>query len=332
MGIAPVDIDTVGQATLRAWHAAWVAAHRADHEPGPPPGWDRFRGLLRHDSWSGEAPQWWLARDGQGPAGWLSVALPHDDNRHAAICVIGVAPGQRRRGIGRALVGVAADHARTNGRRVLLCECADAAGAPEFAAAVGAEPGVHGIRRLQHLGRLSPAWLSSLLGDARQHAADYEVRCWAGRVPDESAAEVAAVLESMNDAPVDELEYGDERWDVDRLRRSERSAAETGYRLTLVAARHVPSGQLAGLTRLAVVEDDPSWAQQWETVVVPAHRGHRLGLILKLEMIRHMRTAEPALATIETDNAASNPYMIAINETLGFEPVDVLTAYQLRLA
>jgi ribosomal protein S18 acetylase RimI-like enzyme len=331
MRIEPVDVGTVAQRTLRGWHDAWRAAHLADHEPGPPPGWARFCGELRHDPWSGEVPRWWLARNGGDTAGWLSVALPRADNLHAAICVIGVTPERRRLGIGRELVRVAAEFARTAGRQVLIGECPDGAGAPAFCAAVGAEPGVRGIRRLLHLERLAGAALERLRAAASPHAGGYEFLRWTGPVPDDVAADVAAVLESMNDAPLDDLQYEDERWDVGRLRRSERSAVETGYRLTMLAARHVPTGQLAGLTRVAVVEDDPSWAQQWETVVVPAHRGHRLGLILKLEMIRHLRAAEPALATIETDNAASNPYMIAVNETLGFEPIDTLTAYQLRL-
>jgi GNAT superfamily N-acetyltransferase len=331
MRIQQVDLETATEPTLRRWHAAWRAAHLSDHEPGPPPRWARFCGELRHDPWSDETPRWWLAHDGEAPAGWLSVALPRTDNQHAAICVIGVAPERRRLGIGRELVHVAAEYARAVGRRVLLGECSDAAGGPAFCAAVGAEPGVHGIRRLLQLERLTTSTLDDLRREALPHAEGYELLCWPGAVPDEVATDVAAVLESMNDAPVDDLEYEDERWDTDRLRRSERSAVETGYRLTMVAARHVPTGQLAGLTRLAVVEDDPSWAQQWETVVVPAHRGHRLGLLLKLEMIRQLRVAEPALATIETDNAASNPYMIAVNEALGFEPLDRLTAYQLHL-
>jgi GNAT superfamily N-acetyltransferase len=331
MRIEAVDVETAAEQTLRDWHAAWRAAHLANREPSPPPGWTRFRGELRHDPWSGETPRWWLAHDGAGPAGWLSVALPRADNQHAAICVIGVAPRHRRLGIGRELVRVAAEYARGAGRQVLLGECSDAAGAPGFCAAVGAEPGVRSIRRLLHADRLTTPALDRLRDGALPHARDYEFVCWTGAVPDEVAADVAAVLESMNDAPLDDLAYEDERWDVDRLRRSERSATETGYRLVSVAARHVPTGRLAGLTRLAVDADDPSWAQQWETVVVPAHRGHRLGLLLKLEMIRQLRVVEPALATIETDNAASNPYMIAVNEALGFEPHDTLTAYQLHL-
>jgi RimJ/RimL family protein N-acetyltransferase len=36
-------------------------------------------------------------------------------------------------------------------------------------------------------------------------------------------------------------------------------------------------------------------------------------------MLDWLATAEPRLARIETNNAAANSYMIAVNEALGFE-------------
>ena len=48
------------------------------------------------------------------------------------------------------------------------------------------------------------------------------------------------------------------------------------------------------------------------------HRGHRLGLLLKLAMMELLAATEPQLERIVTWNAQSNEHMIAVNEALGY--------------
>ena len=45
-----------------------------------------------------------------------------------------------------------------------------------------------------------------------------------------------------------------------------------------------------------------------------AHRGHRLGLLLKIDMMRWLAEAEPQLEVMETWNNADNRFMISVNE------------------
>ena len=52
--------------------------------------------------------------------------------------------------------------------------------------------------------------------------------------------------------------------------------------------------------------------------MVRAHRGHRLGLLLKAEMNLWLAGAEPQLRTVDTWNAESNDHMIAVNEMLAY--------------
>jgi len=200
---------------------------------------------------------------------------------------------------------------------------------PAFCTAVGAAPGVRSVRRLLHLDRIEPGRHDRLLTEAWDRGIGYSLLRWTGPAPDGLAAEVAAIEASMNDAPMDGLDYGDEQWSEARLREVERNAADTALRLYQVGVRHDATGELARLTRIAVVEEDPPWAYQWDTVVVAANRGHRPGLVVKLEMLRWLADAQPALTTVETDNAGSNRHMIAVNEASGFEPADSLIAYQL---
>ncbi len=48
------------------------------------------------------------------------------------------------------------------------------------------------------------------------------------------------------------------------------------------------------------------------------HRGHRLGLLLKVAMLELLAATEPGLERIATWNAASNAPMIAVNDALGY--------------
>jgi hypothetical protein len=51
---------------------------------------------------------------------------------------------------------------------------------------------------------------------------------------------------------------------------------------------------------------------------VAAHRGHRLGVLLKTDMNLWLREVQPKLSTIDTWNAESNDHMIAVNDAIGY--------------
>jgi RimJ/RimL family protein N-acetyltransferase len=63
---------------------------------------------------------------------------------------------------------------------------------------------------------------------------------------------------------------------------------------------------------------DPGWAHQQLTGVTRAHRGHRLGLLVKVAMAQWLKAAEPQVERLQTWNAESNQFMIAVNEALGY--------------
>jgi RimJ/RimL family protein N-acetyltransferase len=75
---------------------------------------------------------------------------------------------------------------------------------------------------------------------------------------------------------------------------------------------------MAALTVVTVDPDVPGWGHQQITAVTRQHRGHRLGLLVKAAMLEWLAETEPRLERIETYNAGSNQYMIAINEALGY--------------
>ena len=89
----------------------------------------------------------------------------------------------------------------------------------------------------------------------------------------------------INDAPTDDLDIEDEVFSADRLRGYEAAQIAAGMRLHHVVARHRETGELGGHTVVVVEEERPHRAHQHDTTVARAHRGHRLGLVLKGSMM-----------------------------------------------
>jgi RimJ/RimL family protein N-acetyltransferase len=155
--------------------------------------------------------------------------------------------------------------------------------------------------------------------DAAGAASDYELVRLLGRIPDDLVDAVADMSASINDAPTDDLDIEDEVYPVERIRSYETAMESRGMRLYRVLARRRDTGELAGHTVVAVDSERPWIGDQHDTTVVAAHRGHRLGLLLKADMLRWLEQTEPGLATIDTWNMESNGFMIAVNEKLGYE-------------
>ena len=63
----------------------------------------------------------------------------------------------------------------------------------------------------------------------------------------------------------------------------------------------------------------------------PAHRGHRLGLALKMATHDLALATYPELVTLDTSNAEVNTHMNAVNEALGYRTIETLLELQKKL-
>ena len=136
---------------------------------------------------------------------------------------------------------------------------------------------------------------------------------------------------AINDAPTDGLEIEDEVFSAERVRNYETAQLGQGQRLHRVVARHRETGELAGHTVVAVSGERPENAEQHDTAVVQAHRGHRLGLLLKADMLDWLAVTQPQVTSIETWNAESNDQMIGVNEVLGYRVMGRALQFQRSL-
>jgi GNAT superfamily N-acetyltransferase len=285
-----------------------------------------------HYGWDGNPPIAGLHRDPDGRVtGVVQVHLPHWDNTHLAFVEVTVDPSARRQGLGRQLFEAGMERARSEGRTVVLTGCYDDSAGIEFAKAVGLERASQEVKRRQDLGTLDRARLDKEYAVAQERATAYELLRLAGPVPDELIADVAAMAAAINDAPTDDLDVEDEVFSPERIRAFEIGQVAHDRRTYRLIARERNTGVMAGHTVVGVEAERPWHGWQYDTSVLRAHRGHRLGLVLKIAMLYWLAEEEPQLLSIDTWNAKSNKHMVGVNEVLGYHILSGGSTWQKRL-
>lgn len=313
--VDPRDLDLDAADEMAGLRRAALSEVDVRHETGPAL-------LLAMTVGSGEPQrqQVLLARDGDLLTGWAWASEPEREYTDTVFLAGCVAPEHRRRGVGRALLeAVCEGTARTR----LRTRAWQGTPGTEVLPAWGFRSSLtHAVRRLR-LAEPDPAW-PGLRREAEAAAADYVLVRRVGPTPERDLEEMVVLREAINDAP-DALEY--ESYPADRISAYERALEQRRQTQYAVVARHRASGEPAAITLCDVDEFDPSVAHQEDTSVLRAHRGHRLGLLLKLDMIEWLREERPEVTATETWNDVTNHHMIAVNERLGMRVVARTTVY-----
>ncbi len=262
--------------------------------------------------------------------GFASLSTSERDNLHLGWLNVEIHPDHRRLGHGSAAVEGLIEQARELGRTSVGIAGWDGDVTRAFAKRHGFELGSVAVNRRQTLAEIDWTDVERRLEETRPHAEDYELVRRTAETPDDELAALAEMTAAINDAPTDDLDIEDEVFTPDRIRAYEtaqlaRSLDGGFHRLY---ARHRDTGELAGQTVVAVDADEPQLGEQHDTSVVRSHRGHRLGLLLKAEMMLWLREAQPQLESVDTWNAESNDFMIGVNELLGYRIMGRELAFQ----
>lgn len=226
-----------------------------------------------------------------------------------------VAPAFRRRGVGSSLVRAVESQAADATRlvaRAFRPTADDLDRLTGFAGRLGFAPATRETVVELHLNRaVSPA---------PQPPLGYAVTTYINGVPVELRAQVG-VLKGLVDAeapsgdlqwepsPVTPEEYADE---IALWRRQGRAAVET------IALD--PLGEVAAWTCI-VTAAPPRPAQVEGTLVLPQHRGRRLGAAVKAACLLATRELG-GTERVRTSSDDDNQWMRAINDELGFVPVE----------
>ncbi len=313
---------------VETYHAIAEAARLVDAPWWPGKSVSRLRLMFRHGSDGAPGRHFLLLDDGGAAVGLAALYTSEYDNFDAAVIELSVHPDHRRQGCGTAGMRLLGDAARAMGRTKMSWFGWAGPQTEGFAASLGQEAKSVAVCRRQFLAELEPGLADRLYDEALPHADGYVLERIAGPSPEELLPALAEATAAINDAPLDDLDFEDEVFTPDRIRAYEQAQQLLGHRMYRIIARHAASGEIAGLTVVTVDGEEPTQGHQEDTSVVTKHRGHRLGLLLKSDMVRWLAEAEPQLKQIDTFNAESNPHMIAVNERLGYRVMSREPQYQ----
>lgn len=256
----------------------------------------------------------WIAEDANGAGlGYASVLLM------AGIGVLEllVHPKYRRAGVASALLAAVARRIQAEGCDSLGVEVVGGTPGEGFYEAVGFRRAFDEIRNVLDLSTVD--WLR--LGDmARGIGSGYRIEYHPGGPPEQMFEAYAAAKAQVREMPASDLELRPSSYDAQRLRASLATLHARGLKPYIVLAVHESSGTVAGLTEVVVPAQRPTRADQYDTIVVRAHRGYGLGRALKARMLFELRAAEPQLRDVQTWNAVGNEAMLRVNSELGFQP------------
>jgi GNAT superfamily N-acetyltransferase len=312
--------------------AEWTAVLRASDEES----WPELTGFTlpdvrafaQHRSNSKRFDLLAARRSGAGPIlGVGLMEMPLRDNVGRCEVTVAVHPSQRRHGVGTAVVEAMGELARADGREVLnsivdvpLDAVADRASFA-FATKVGFEPMLSG--NIRHLTvPMDSARMAELRAEVAQarNADAYRVLTFEAPWPAEYLDDQCALFRCMStDEPHGDEGHEEEIWDAERVGENDALRVARGARYLIAVAQHIASGRLVACTELAIGAESPGQAFQMLTVVDPEHRGHRLGLAIKLANLDLLAERASAVRLIVTGNASVNGPMIAVNDVMGFE-------------
>ena len=286
--------------------------------------------------------------------GAVFLELPMQDNTTTAWLNLVVLPEARGRGIGSALHDAALDWLRMAGRTVVQAST-DQRSEPAPGPSTLAPPTGAGlvradsadVRFMRHRGwtleqverrsvltlPLEDGVLDRFHADAAAAAGpDYRLLAWGDETPEEWLDQYVSVVRRMStDVPLGGMQWQEQMWNADRIRAWEERARSSGRNLVVSAVEHVPTHTLAAFTNLETAAHTDECVHQGDTLVVPEHRGRRLGMLVKAANLRRLADEHPAVRRVDTWNAEENRWMLAINVALGFRHSGGSGEWQLHL-
>lgn len=304
-------LDLADETTYDAFHALYLRAHpEVFDEP-----WNHLekRSNLTSDTYAEHVVL--VGRDGHEVVAGAWLSLPLLDNAEKAYLQVFVDPTARRRGHGAELLEHVERLAVTQGRTVAYAEAV-------WAVHEETSPGVAFARdrgyEVDLLDTVRFLDLPATPPDA-PFRDGYRPVVWR-ECPEELLDDYAELRSQlMAHAPSGEVGIEPEFFDATRVRHEEDRWREQGRQAQTVAALS-PDGELVGHTQI-LVTDGSEAAYQWDTLVLPEHRGHGLGLALKTAALVEAADLLAGRVRVSTWNAASNAHMIAINDALGYRQV-----------
>lgn len=315
MQVKPFDPATASDAELTQWREVLNAMTDADM-PGEPR-WhaDRMREYLSV-TMPGERRITYIASQNGGPIiGHANLLLFGGDFNDTGIFEIFVHPRERGRGTAKKLLQAVADKAGTEGRDTIGVEVIASTPAVGFYDRLGF---ARAVVENRHLLKMDNVDWELIEENAQKVAAGYRIEYFSGGLPEHLMERYASTKAHMKTEPSN----GSGTWrgsgDAQRLRDSLTTLAGRGLRTHLVVAISEPAERVVGLTELVVAAQRPTRADQYDTVIAPAHQSYGLGMVMKARMLTELRDREPQLIDVQTWTSLDGDPSAFVDNELGF--------------
>jgi mycothiol synthase len=256
-----------------------------------------------------------------------------EENKFLAQFEVTVLPEHRRRGLGRQILGLVAESAQKEKRRLLMTSTIDRVpGGEAFMQRIGAKKGLEAHTNQLKIADLDRRLIAEWLRRGEENLDAFELGLWEGAYPEDKLQEVAELYELANQQPFGELEIEDIHMTPERLRQVEVNNTARGNQRWTFYVIDRQSGRFAGYTETVWNPNRPEILRQDMTGVHPEFRGNGLGRWLKAAMLDKVLKERPQVKYVRTGNADSNAAMLKINTELGFKPymADVLWQVELQ--
>lgn len=277
---------------------------------------------------------------GRTVVGRAAAFLPQQENLEKISVGASVHPAHRGHGIGTALLEQALVPAIRASERTLVEAYGEipADGDPD-------DPSLPANRLAARLGlgrtnvavcRILPLpveadLLDRLGAEAAAELGEYRVEIWGDTIPEEHLVPYGLLMRQLDlDDPDEETENEPADYTPERIRVAEQRLRDAGTQRILAVAV-APDGSFVGNSEVHV-STSPRTTLGWQenTLVMPEHRGHRLGLALKVATHRLLSERAAHVRRVATWNSHVNPWMIGINEKLGYQVAYREVVYQGR--
>jgi GNAT superfamily N-acetyltransferase len=266
---------------------------------------------------------------GERRIAWIAQEEPAEDGTpgrtaaHGHVLLLGnigvlavlVHPQFRRRGLGRELIVTAARRTYQEGFTLIGAEVVGDTPAVAFYEAMGFTKEFSEVRSVLRLATVDWTALGEM---ARTVGPGYRLEFYPGAPPDYLIEPYARAKAESADGSDFDLRPSSQN--PQRLRDSLNCLHNRGMKPYIVLAIHESTGAVAGLTEVVVPAQHPTRADQYDTIVGREHLGQGIDRAIKARMLLELRTAEPALAEVQTWNAQANEPMLKVNAELGYQP------------
>ncbi|MFD6987375.1 GNAT family N-acetyltransferase [Streptomyces sp. NPDC059943] len=326
LGTPPSEAET------DAWHDVIAAAHLQDVPASvPEPGRTETAGKLRVQSPNARMLHLVSAApDGSYDGVATLLLFTEESNRHTAFLdALVVRPEARRRGVGAALWGAIRAELTADGRSSVSTMLEVGGAGEAFVDGLG-------------FAKVLPlAWYVQRVREADAELPEprlpdgYRFADWDGVVPDALADEFARAHDVMRDAPAGGVDERTPRWDAERVRGAARLVDDRGGILltsvVLAEADGTGAESIAAYSELVLRDPSHTRALQYDTVVVPEHRGRGLGRAVKRHLLSTLAERHPGVREISTSVADDNAPMLAVNAALGYRRERPAGIFQAKL-